>query len=397
MRAKVSFQPQAGLDRLLFSNALLELATLRLYRFWARTDLRRHLWASLTVGDDALEYTGRGYELFLGFAAAFAVILPLAALVSGFFIVNADSVLATLIFNSWWLTLIFLAAAGRYSARGYRLSRTLWRGIYAGQDGSCWAYAGRYMAWFAVFCITGGLSVPWACADLAHYRIHHTIWGNRRAQFHGRANQLIRPWLTVWALCFGPVYGLCLWQIWQADGNAAALIRGISDLFDLVNQRGDSMNLYGVGVALLWACLMWLYFYAAWLEWLFDQLDIGPLQFSCRLPAGLHRRILRSLVLPALYGFGALTLLLHANLHEHGPFYQLDYVESVWACLMAAFVVSIGLAAIWFRFVEMPLLQEIFSSIRIDNVETIATTTQSRLSRPRFGEGLWDIGHAHLF
>lgn len=397
MRVGLSFQPEAGLDRLLQRNVLLELATLRLYRFWARTDLRRHLWASLKVGDDALEYTGHGYELFLGFVSVFAVFIPLTVLVSGFFIVNADTMLATLVSNGWWLATMFLAAAGRYSARGYRLSRTLWRGIYAGQDGSCWAYAGRFMMWSVVFCITAGLSVPWACEDLARYRIRHTIWGNRRAQFHGRANQLIRPWLQVWALCFGPLYGLCLWQIWRADGNATALIWGISNLFDLVNQRGNSMNLYGVGVALLWICLAWLYFYARWLEWILGQLDIGPLQFSCRLSAGLHRRLLQRLVFPALFGFVTLTLLLYANLHENGPFYQLDYVESVWACLAAAFIVSTGMSAIWFRCVEMPLLQEILTGTNIDNAEAIATTTQSRLPRPQFGEGLWDIGHAHLF
>jgi uncharacterized membrane protein YjgN (DUF898 family) len=397
MRAKLTFQPEAGLDRLLLRNAVLEMATLRLYRFWARTDLRRHLWASLKVGDDALEYTGQGYELFAGFAVAVAVFIPPAALVSGFFVVNADTVLATLVANGWWLAAVFLGAAGSYSARGYRLSRTLWRGIYAGQDGSSWAYAGRYVIWCAVFCVTAGLSVPWACEDLARYRIHHTIWGNRRAQFHGRANQLMRPWLTVWVLCVGPLYGLCLWQIWQADGNATALFWGISELFDLINRRGDSMNLYGVGVALLWACLAWLYFYAHWLEWLLDQLDIGPLQFACRLSAGLSRRLLQRSVLPALYGLGALTLLMHANLHENGPLYQLDYIESVWACLTAAYIASVGLGAIWFRFVKLPLLQEIAAGTSIDNAEATATTTQSRLSRPRFGEGLWDVSHAHLF
>lgn len=397
MQAKLNFQPEAGLDRLLQRNALLELATLRLYRFWARTDLRRHLWASLKIGDDALEYTGQDWELFLGFAIAFTVFIPLASLVSNFFVLNTDTLLATLVSNGWWFFALFLAAAGRYSARGYQLSRTLWRGIYAGQDGSCWAYARRYMLWSVAFCFTAGLSVPWACEDLARYRVRHTIWGDRRAQFHGRAKQLARPWLRVWAVCFGPLYGLCLWQIWQADGNAAALTWGIASLFDLINQRGDSMNLYVVGAALFWICLAWLCFYAAWLEWLLDQLDIGPLQFTCRLPAGPYRRLFRRLILPAFYSFAALTLLMHANLNENGPFYSLDYVESVWACLAAAFVVSIGLGAIWLRLVMIPLWQEIFVSTTIDNVEAIAKTVQSRLPRPHFGEGLWDIGHAHLF
>lgn len=397
MRARLNFQPEAGLNRLVLRNALLEVATLRLYRFWARTDLRRHLWASLKIGDDGLEYTGQGWELFLGFAIAFTAYIPLAYLLSSFFVVNTDAALATLVFNGWWLIAIFLAAAGRYSARGYQLSRTLWRGIYAGQDGSRWAYASRYIIWSAAFCVTGGLSVPWACENLARYRVRHTIWGDRRAQFHGRANQLLRPWLRVWAVCFGPLYGLCLWQIWQADGNAAGLIWGIAGLFDLINQRGDSMNLYVVGVALLWAYLTWLYFYAIWLEWLLDQLDIGPLQFSCRLPAGLYRRLFRRMILPAFFGFAALTLLMHFNLHENGPLYRLDYVESVWACLAAVFIAAIGLGAIWFRFVEIPLWQEIIASTTIENAEAIATTIQSRLPRSHFGEGLWDIGHAHLF
>ena len=45
----------------------LTIITLTMYRFWARTSMRRRLWSRTWVMGDPLEYTGSAGELFRGF------------------------------------------------------------------------------------------------------------------------------------------------------------------------------------------------------------------------------------------------------------------------------------------------------------------------------------------
>ena len=56
-------------------NALYQLLTGMIFRFWARTRERKYLWSHVRLGDDRLEYTGTGLELFLGFLIVLAVVL----------------------------------------------------------------------------------------------------------------------------------------------------------------------------------------------------------------------------------------------------------------------------------------------------------------------------------
>ena len=68
-------EPLAGI---ILRNLLFNILTLWIYRFRARTNVRRYLWRNMTVQGDALEYTGRGLELFLGFLLiAVTIFLPL--------------------------------------------------------------------------------------------------------------------------------------------------------------------------------------------------------------------------------------------------------------------------------------------------------------------------------
>jgi len=50
--------------------ALLELVIFGFYRFWLATNIRWHLWSNSSVAGDALEYTGTGRELLIGFLFA---------------------------------------------------------------------------------------------------------------------------------------------------------------------------------------------------------------------------------------------------------------------------------------------------------------------------------------
>src|SRR5215212_624622 len=58
------------------TNALLIIVTLGVYRFWATARQRRYLWSRTHVIDDALEWTGTGKEMFIGFLIVIAILAP---------------------------------------------------------------------------------------------------------------------------------------------------------------------------------------------------------------------------------------------------------------------------------------------------------------------------------
>ncbi len=86
---RVAFTGQNGdFRRLVTLGALLEVVTFGFYRFWLQTNMRRHLWTHTVVADDALEYTGRGRELLIGFLFALAILAPLYIL---FFYISIEA------------------------------------------------------------------------------------------------------------------------------------------------------------------------------------------------------------------------------------------------------------------------------------------------------------------
>jgi len=62
------------LFNLAFKTAFLTLITLGVYRFWARTRLRKYFWSAVAPGGHSFEYDGRGLEKFLGFLIAVVVL-----------------------------------------------------------------------------------------------------------------------------------------------------------------------------------------------------------------------------------------------------------------------------------------------------------------------------------
>src|SRR4051812_35134108 len=67
-----------ALFRICYVNLILTILTVGIYRFWAKTRLRRYTWRHVSVGGERFEYTGTGKELLKGFLKAVLVLfLPL--------------------------------------------------------------------------------------------------------------------------------------------------------------------------------------------------------------------------------------------------------------------------------------------------------------------------------
>ncbi len=199
-----------GIVPLTVKNALLNILTLTLYRFWAKTDVRRHLWRHTLFQGDPLEYTGVGKELFLGFLLVlFVVLFPLAIVNSVFESTFGPTNAPQFLFFGF---VLFLFGIAQYRARRYRLSRTVWRGVRAAQTGEAWVYGLMTLGFWFLLILTLGWSYPWQRIHLAKYEMNNTIFGDRRFKFEGTPGPLYRRFAQAWIIGLG-IYLVLVWAL----------------------------------------------------------------------------------------------------------------------------------------------------------------------------------------
>ena len=203
------YDGRAGaLARIAVSNGLLGLLTLGVYRFWGKTRLRRYLWGHIAFLGDRVEYSGTAKELLIGFLVALAILAPL---IGGFTAVELafEDDIHVLVAEEFiqLLVILFLIQLAIYRARRYRLTRTQWRGIRAGQTGSAFKYAFLAFGWMLVVMLTLGLAYPVYSTRMQCYRTENTWFGDRPLKFHGKASELMGSWVLAWLLLL-PTFGL---------------------------------------------------------------------------------------------------------------------------------------------------------------------------------------------
>ena len=59
---------------LVLQTGILTVLTLGIYRFWAKSCVRRYVWNTVQPGGDPMEYSGTGVEKFIGFLIALVVL-----------------------------------------------------------------------------------------------------------------------------------------------------------------------------------------------------------------------------------------------------------------------------------------------------------------------------------
>lgn len=188
-------------------NSLLTLLTLGIYRFWAKTRLRRYFWSNIRIQKEPLEYTGTGMELFIGFLIALAILVPIFALYQGaLFLLETTSDWTAIALNVIYsLLLLGFFQYAFYRMWRYRFSRTTWRGIRFQLAGSAWTYVGLSMKWLVFTILTLGLAFPWMRNAQWRYRTEHLNFGNLACSYDGQGKPLLRYWAVVWILSTLPI------------------------------------------------------------------------------------------------------------------------------------------------------------------------------------------------
>ena len=252
-RLTFNFVPRPGLLKITIVSFLLTVLTLGFYRFWARTQVRKHIWSSVHINGEPLEYTGTGWELFMGFLVVFMAILLPITVISGLagFIYGPESPLLVLIQFVVFLAVYVLWGFAVYKSRKYQLSRTLWRGIRGTLVGSAMTYS---LLFFGSL-IAKGMSLGWATpvmnTVLREQITNDMRFGDAAFKFRGRAGPLYPSYALCWLLTLGAV----ILVIVLATASAASL-SNFSDLFSGQPQNAEQW----IGVLVLGAILLFLVF-----------------------------------------------------------------------------------------------------------------------------------------
>ncbi len=186
--ARLVWVAPAGLWGLSLFIFLLRFLTLGIYHFWGKTEVRRRIWSAVRLNGQPLEYTGTGWELFLGFVIVFPFIVVPLLVLSALPAYGGGAFLA----------IFYLMGVGQYRARNYRLSRTNWRGIRGAMAGSSWRYGLTYLWTGMLVPLTLGWITPWRNTRLNAILTNETRFGDRPLHFAAAVGPLYKYYALLW-------------------------------------------------------------------------------------------------------------------------------------------------------------------------------------------------------
>jgi uncharacterized membrane protein YjgN (DUF898 family) len=224
-----TYVKRPGLLKLTIVNFLLGIVTLGFYRFWAKTNVRKHIWSSVHINGEPLEYTGTGMELFKGFLMVFGLfILPyVIALTAATFIQGPESAVAIFMQFAFFLAIYVLWGFAIYKARKFQLSRTHWRGIRGTLVGSAMTYSLLYFGSLLAKSMSMGWATPVMNTVLAEQITNDMRFGDAAFKFKGRAGPLYPTYALCWFLTLAAIVAVIVIAV-----SSAGLSAYLSSVFD---------------------------------------------------------------------------------------------------------------------------------------------------------------------
>lgn len=220
-----------------FSNLLLTIVTLGIYRFWGTARTRRYLWSRTRFVDEHLEWSGTGKELFLGFLLVlvlFAVPYFGLTFLAQSLILQGYQVLGGALIAAAFVLIFYLGGVARFRALRYRLSRTHWHGIRGGSDDQGFAYGLSYMWRTIVGWLPLGLMIPWSMTTLWNERWRKMSYGPYAFESDADPGEVFGRFLLFY-LAPILIFALGLFVMFSAnflgnDSNVMAVMMGVFGL-----------------------------------------------------------------------------------------------------------------------------------------------------------------------
>jgi uncharacterized membrane protein YjgN (DUF898 family) len=365
---------------IIFTNLLLSIVTLGLYRFWGTTRERRYLWSRTRFIDETLEWTGTGTELFIGFVMVVLILfLPIIALqfVAQALILRGMGALAGALFLAVYLVFFYVTGLAIFRALRYRLSRTHWHGIRGGSDDPGFSYGWSY-TWKTIagtLCL--GLLIPWSMTNLWTERWNRMSFGPHPFEGGGDWQSLMPRFL----LCYlAPTAALIFFILAAVSGGGPA-----TGLFGVLG----AVSLLAIYVVLP---ILALAYYAAFFRQMISRLSLSTLEFDFKARtkdwlwlflgnAGLY--FVAGVIGLMLAG----TLGLMSGLSD--PTEVLALIANTGKLLLIALVLLIPFALVG-GFVRYRNWNFFISHLEASGEVNLAALTQSETPEPKQGEGLLD-------
>jgi uncharacterized membrane protein YjgN (DUF898 family) len=261
------FVKRPGLFKITVVNALLWLITLGIYRFWGKTNVRKHIWSSVHINGEPLEYTGTGGELFKGFVVVFlTTLLPIALGSVGLSLILGPespwlAVYQVLVFLVFYIFLGFAL----YKARKYQLTRTNWRGIRGNLIGSAMTYSWTLFGAMIAKVLSLGWATPVMNTILQEQIISDMRFGDAAFKFRGRAGKLYPTYALCWLLCMGLLTAgatALVYFAWELVGGVLQILFEpstsnstieFSNILPIVTGLGLTFLAYMLVIPALWA------------------------------------------------------------------------------------------------------------------------------------------------
>lgn len=376
---------------MVFKYGILTLLTLGIYRFWAKTHLRRYLWGATEFDGDRFEWHGTVKELFIGFLIALAVLLPLA-IIDGLLrtaLVGSPGALA--VYSFVYLALVlFLINFAFYRMWRYRMTRTSWRSIRFNMRGSAAKYALSAILWSIATGLTLGIAYPWMQAALVRRRLNETEIGGTTVQCDLRGGQLFPRFI----LCFVLSILALVLPVLAVVGMSAGMALGVGAA--PIEQALVGLGTGGIGVLLAAPFLLsiMLYYRVFAYRKMMETTNVGTVSVAASIRV-------RPLVWSALIT-GFLTILVLALPFAGSVFLALsaDAIGNAPGAAGVSIAMSIGMLS---TLLVMPLISAIsmagfvFTALSsfiqgttVENPAALDEIVQNTGPAPKTGEGFAD-------
>lgn len=264
-------------------NFLLTIVTLGIYRFWAKTKVRRHLWERTTFQGEPLEYRGRGIEKFIGALIVFAVLIVplfLFGLLSAALTASGNKEWALLFALPLDIGLLWLFGVGMYRSQRYMFSRTAWRGIRGGMVNGGWLYGWTFLKYTLLQVVTLGFSGPYSATRLWNLRMNDAMFGSAEVHADAQWRPVYKDFLIAWLGAL-VIYGTAFFLVFTQFSDLIAVMKpGAPPPADPKALAAAVIKVYGVliGAAFVASFLM-IRYHAMLLRELFGKTRLDTLGF----------------------------------------------------------------------------------------------------------------------
>ncbi|MBT5551016.1 MAG: DUF898 domain-containing protein [Nitrospina sp.] len=177
-----------------FVNLIKMVFTLGIYRFWAKTIVRRYFWSQTLFSGDRFSYHGTAKELIRG-AIFLGLVLILLGLFNAYVFFNVGLIEGELVSNLISFIIVALLPALLTRAWRYRLSRTAWRNIRFSFRGKGMSAFVLYFIEVTLTIVTFGLYWPFFKIKTEKFWRENSWFGDVQFRFSGVGKDFFKKFL----------------------------------------------------------------------------------------------------------------------------------------------------------------------------------------------------------